>query len=145
MTEDDFDNLVDDASHAVFNRVPASILSAMDAQDRSDLLVRINDALAPVLRAVSPSDDDGDEALKMRPSTIGAFISELIEMHMEKCESAGGDPDERPAHIICETFGTEADIASVATSSTDDEARVYIVFEDGDAFRLAIERVDGVQ
>ncbi|MBA4751936.1 MAG: hypothetical protein H2055_06890 [Sphingopyxis sp.] len=145
MTEDDFDNLVDDASHAVFNRVPAFILGGMDAEDRSDLLIRINDALAPILRDLSPSDDDSDEASKMRPSTIGAFISELIETHMEKCESAGEGPDERPAHIICETFGTEANIASVATSSTDDEARVYIVFEDGDAFRLAIERVDGVQ
>lgn len=145
MTDDDFDNLVDDVSHAVFERVPDSIIGAMDAEARSDLLVRINDALAPILRDESLPDDDGDEPSKTRPSTMGAFISELIETHMEKCEGAGADPDERPAHIVSEIFGTEANIASIATSSTDEEARVYILLEDGDAFRLAIERVDRLQ
>lgn len=145
MTEDDFDDLVDNATHAVGNLIPISILCGIDVEDRSDLLIRINDALTPILRDLTPHDDDGDGPSGIRPSTIAAFISELIETHMEKCESAGGGPDQRPAHIVSENSDAKANIASIATSYADDEARVYIVLEDGDAFRLAIERVDGLQ
>src|SRR3546814_7373009 len=45
-----------------------------------------------------------------------------------------------PAHIVSETFGTQAQIASIATSSRIDAAHIHIVLEGGDAFRLKIER-----
>ena len=52
MTEDEFDDLVDNASHAVNNLIPDAILSKLTADQRSDLLFGINDALTPVLREI---------------------------------------------------------------------------------------------
>lgn len=50
LDDDAFDQLVDDASHAVNNLIPDAVLEKLSAEQRSDLLVSINDVLTPVLR-----------------------------------------------------------------------------------------------
>lgn len=57
MTEDEFDQLVDDATHAVNNLIPDRYLMAMGDNARSGLLVSINDALTAILRDIVESDD----------------------------------------------------------------------------------------
>lgn len=147
MTEDDIDTLVDDATHAVNNLIPNAILDALNGGGRSELLVRINDALTPILRDLAESAAPAGENEKCpatRVSTIAAFIAELIDMHVEKCESAGDAAEDRPAHIVSETFGSRAYIASTCCVANETEARVYLVLEDGNAFRLTIEGVEGL-
>lgn len=58
MTSDEFDNLIDDATHAVNNIIPDAIISRLSASAHSDLLVRINDALSPVLRDLVGETED---------------------------------------------------------------------------------------
>lgn len=50
MNDDEFDELVDDATRAVNNLIPDHILYRMSQTERSELLFRINDALTPILR-----------------------------------------------------------------------------------------------
>src|SRR3546814_14411824 len=90
----------------------------------SDLLILINDALAPILRDLGPPEGGDAGSARTRLSTMATFISELIETHVDKCEDVGCGPDERPAHIVSETFGTQAQIASIAPSSRFDDAQL---------------------
>ena len=146
MTEDDTDGLINEMAHAAYNLIPDATLDRLDADERSDLLVEIDDALAPILRKAAASNrqsQDCDEAPSLRPSTIGAFITELIEAHMEKCESAGPCPDDRPPHIVSGVSDARANITSIAMASDDGEARIYILLDDGEAFRLTIKPVEG--
>jgi hypothetical protein len=53
MNDDEFDRLVDDATHAVGNLIPGHYLDWFSAQGRVNLLTRINDALTPILRDVT--------------------------------------------------------------------------------------------
>jgi len=46
---DTVDALTDDATHAVNNLIPDAALAYLSDDERSDLLVRINDALWPIL------------------------------------------------------------------------------------------------
>jgi hypothetical protein len=113
--------------------------------DREGLLVRINDALTPVLRDFAePAEQHGHDPHPLRAGTIAAFVSELIEAHMQKCESAGENPDDQPAHIISEAFEAQANIASIAFAADDFSARLYLLLEDGAAFRLTVDRVEDV-
>lgn len=57
LDEDAFDQLVDDASHAVNNLIPDAVLDKLTADQRSDLLISINDALSPILRDVVGDDE----------------------------------------------------------------------------------------
>lgn len=50
LDDDAFDALVDDASHAVNNLIPDAVLERLTADQRSDLLISINDVLTPILR-----------------------------------------------------------------------------------------------
>jgi hypothetical protein len=52
MDSDTFDELVDDATHAVWNLIPDKYLDRMGENERSGLLVSINDALTAILRDV---------------------------------------------------------------------------------------------
>jgi hypothetical protein len=52
MDDDEFDALVDDATHAVNNCIPDQYLECLSADAHSDLLFRINDALSPILRDI---------------------------------------------------------------------------------------------
>ncbi|RKE68152.1 hypothetical protein [Pseudorhodoplanes sinuspersici] len=56
LTQDEFDNLVDDATHAVNNLIPDHLLDEMSDRRRSSLLIEINDALTAILREYFPSD-----------------------------------------------------------------------------------------
>jgi len=47
---DQFDALVDDATHAVNNLIPDRWLNILGDTGRSTLLIRINDELTPILR-----------------------------------------------------------------------------------------------
>jgi len=49
ITSDQFDALIDDATHAVNNLLPDPTLAALTASERSYLLAEINDALTSVL------------------------------------------------------------------------------------------------
>jgi len=49
MTSDAFDDLIDDATHAVNNLIPDHLLNVLSDDERSNLLVGINDALTQVL------------------------------------------------------------------------------------------------
>lgn len=57
MNEDAFDELIDDATHAVNNLIPMDVLAKLSADAHSDLLVRINDALTPILRDIIPVEE----------------------------------------------------------------------------------------
>lgn len=58
MNEDEFDQLIDDATHAVNNLIPDRYLMAMGDNAHSGLLVSINDALTAILRdIVEPVDE----------------------------------------------------------------------------------------
>ena len=50
MNDDHFDGLVNDATHAVTNLIPDTVLDGLRDRERSDLLFQINDALTPILR-----------------------------------------------------------------------------------------------
>lgn len=52
MEDDAFDELVDDATHAVNNLIPDKYLDSLTPDEYSQLLVDINDALTPILREV---------------------------------------------------------------------------------------------
>ena len=49
MTEDEFDEMVDDATHAVNNIIPDEMLAKLSVDQHTALLTRINDALTPIL------------------------------------------------------------------------------------------------
>lgn len=50
MNDDEFDELVDDATHAVNDLIPDRYLDGLSPGEHSSLLVQINDALTPILR-----------------------------------------------------------------------------------------------
>src|SRR3546814_9423388 len=75
----------------------SDLLAGMDAEGRSNLLILINDALAPILRDLGPPEGGDAGSARTRLSTMATFISELIETHVDKCEDVGCGPDERPA------------------------------------------------
>lgn len=144
MTDDEFDTLVDDATHAVNNLIPNRLLAVLSKDVHSDLLVRINDALTPILRELAESEAAPDGSNGMQPSIVAAFLAELIETHMGKCDEASDHPEDRPAHIISDTFDAKGNIASIAFASTDAEARLYLVLDSGTAFRITVESVEGL-
>lgn len=49
MDQDAFDVLIDDASQAVFQKLPADVVEGLTMDERGNLLVAINDALQPVI------------------------------------------------------------------------------------------------
>lgn len=58
MTEDAFDTLIDDATHAVNNLIPDQYLEAMGENERSGLLISINDVLTAILHdIIAPGDE----------------------------------------------------------------------------------------
>jgi hypothetical protein len=50
MNDEAFDDLLDNASHAVFEMIPDEAMAEFTATQRNNLLYRINDALTEVLR-----------------------------------------------------------------------------------------------
>ncbi|MBO9375523.1 hypothetical protein GG804_01970 [Sphingomonas histidinilytica] len=58
MSEDEFDQLVDEATHAVNNLIPDRFLDRLGGNARSGLLISINDALTAILRDVIEPDDE---------------------------------------------------------------------------------------
>ncbi len=60
MDNDAFDELVDDATHAVNNLIPDPILQRLTSGEHSALLVQINDALTLILREIVDTLDDVD-------------------------------------------------------------------------------------
>ena len=114
MHDDQFDALVDDATHAVNNLIPDRLLDGLGNTGRSNLLFQINDALTPILRdMVELADDDSDNPT--RASTIAGLLSELLETHAVKCDDGDPREDGHPSHVISEVHGTSANIDS-ATS-----------------------------
>ncbi|AMK23254.1 MULTISPECIES: hypothetical protein [Sphingomonadaceae] len=58
MSEDEFDQLVDEATHAVNNLIPDRFLDRLGGNARRGLLISINDALTAILRDVIEPDDE---------------------------------------------------------------------------------------
>ncbi|WP_263588842.1 hypothetical protein [Sphingopyxis sp. GC21] len=142
MTEDQFDGLVDNATHAVNDLIPGWVLEELSASQRSEMLIRINDALTPILREAI---DNAVPACKIqtRACTIAALIGELVETHIDKCEKSGGQEEDRPPHVISEIHGTSASIDSIASCEAENGAsQIYLVLDDGTAFRITVERVE---
>lgn len=52
MNDDKFNELIDDATHAVNNIIPDEYLDRLSPDEHSNLLVQINDALSPLLSEV---------------------------------------------------------------------------------------------
>lgn len=140
MNEDQFDALVDDATHAVNNLIPDRYLGGLGDAARSDLLIAINDALTPILRdtiaSVAPHNGN-----RTRASTIAAAIVELFETHAAKCDESAEVPEDRPAHIVSEVHDTSANIDSIASCDVEGVTQIYMVLDDGAAFRITVEAV----
>ena len=98
MNDDHFDGLVNDATHAVTNLIPDTVLDGLRDRERSDLLFQINDALTPILRDVIDRTDTDNPT---RASTVAALISELLETHAQKCDEGGDCEDFRVAGGSC--------------------------------------------
>lgn len=73
MHDDQFDALVDDATHAVNNLIPERLLNGQGSTGRSNLLFQINDALTPILRDVIDTAL-GDSGNPTRASTIAGLL-----------------------------------------------------------------------
>ncbi|SNS68653.1 hypothetical protein SAMN06295912_11279 [Sphingomonas laterariae] len=141
MTEDQFDALVDDATHAVNNLIPDRYLDRMGSNARSGLLVSINDALTAFLRdAIESAGPNIDNPT--RACTVAAAICELFETHIAKCDEAGECEADRPPHIISETHRTTANIDSIASCDVESGTQIYLVLDDGAGFRITVEAVE---
>ena len=140
MHDDQFDALVDDATHAVNNLIPDRLLDGLGDSGRSNLLFQINDVLTPILReVVDTAGDDSDNPT--RASTIAGLLSELLETHAAKCDDGGAREEDRPPHVISEVHGTSANIDSIASCDIETGTQIYLVLNDGAAFRIAVEAV----
>ena len=138
MNDDHFDGLVNDATHAVTNLIPDTVLDGLRDRERSDLLFQINDALTPILRDVIDRTDTDNPT---RASTVAALISELLETHAQKCDEGGDCEDDRPPHVISEIHGTSANIDSIASCDMETGTQIYLVLGDRSAFRITVEAV----
>ena len=140
MHDDQFDALVDDAAHAVNNLIPDRLLDGLGSTGRSNLLFRINDALTPLLRDVidTARDDIGNPT---RASIIAGLLSELLETHAVKCDDGGACEHDCPPHVISQVHGTSANIDSVASCDIETGTHIYLVLDDGAAFRITVEAV----
>lgn len=56
LTPEAFDDLIDEATHAVNNLIPNHALAVLSDGERSKLLVEINDALTAILNEYVPKD-----------------------------------------------------------------------------------------
>lgn len=138
MNDDHFDGLVNDATHAVTNLIPDTVLDGLRDSERSDLLFQINDALTPILRDVIDRTDTDNPT---RASTVAALISELLETHAQKCDEGGDCEDDRPPHVISEIHGTSANIDSIASCDIETGTQIYLVLDDRTAFRITVEAI----
>jgi len=137
MNDDQFDALVDDATHAVNNLIPNSVLDGLGKSERSDLLFQINDALTPILRHVIDSGSNNPT----QACTIAALISELLETHITKCDEGGNCENDRPPDVISEVHGTSGNIESIASCDIETGTQIYLVLDDRSAFRITVEAV----
>ena len=138
MNDDHFDRLVNDATHAVTNLIPDTVLDGLRDRERSDLLFQINDALTPILRDVIDRTDTDNPT---RASTVAALISELLETHAQKCDEGGDCEDDRPPHVISEIHGTSANIDSIASCDMETGTQIYLVLDDRTSFRITVEAI----
>ena len=98
------------------------------------------EALTPILReVVDTAGDDSDNPT--RASTIAGLLSELLETHAAKCDDGGAREEDRPPHVISEVHGTSANIDSIASCDIETGTQIYLVLDDGAAFRIAVEAV----
>jgi hypothetical protein len=140
MNEDLFDALVDDATHAVNNLIPDRLLNLLGGSGRSQLLVRINDALTPVLRDVADLAPD-DSRIPTRAVTVAAMITELIETHIAKGDGGAAHSWDRPADIVSEAHDTNADVVSIASHDIEGGTQIDLLLDDGAAFRIVVAAV----
>jgi len=140
MDDDKFDALVDDATHAVNNLIPDRLLDGLGSTGRSNLLFQINDALTPILRDVIDTAG-GDSDNPTRANTIAGLLSELLETHATECDDGGAREDDCPPHVISEIHGTSANIDSIASCDIETGTQIYLVLDDGAAFRITVEAV----
>ena len=138
MHEDQLDALVDSATHAVNNLIPDRMLDMLDAEERSSLLIRINDALSPILGGLADRDAEVAASAVISATTIAAFLCELVETHLSKGDDAFLNPEDRPKDIISTVHGTGADISCIGFCEILDEAHLDLTLDDGRMFRIAV-------
>lgn len=120
------------------NLIPDTVLDGLSDSERSDLLFQINDALTPILRDVIDRTDTNNPT---RASTIAALMAELLGTHAAKCDEGGDRADDRPPHVISQVHDTSANIDSIASCDTVTGTQIYLVLDDGSAFRITVEAV----
>ena len=138
MNDDHFDGLVNDATHAVTNLIPDTVLDGLRDSERSDLLFQINDALTPSRRDVIDRSDTDNPT---RACTIAAALVELLETHAQKCDEGGDCADDRPPHVISEIHDTSANIDSIASCDIETGTQIYLVLDDRTSFRITVEAI----
>ncbi|MCP5400478.1 MAG: hypothetical protein H6921_14750 [Sphingomonas sp.] len=72
---------------------------------------------------------------------IGAWLGELIDAHMLKCNEAFPHPDDCPPHIICEVHGTKAYIERMSIADLSIERPLVIELNDGTSFAIHVQEI----
>ena len=138
MTDDQFDTLLDDATHAVNNLIPDQWLNMLGGHGRSGLLVQLTDALTPILHDAFDHIAHATHN-PTRACTVASMICELLETHIAKCDESGDGSGDRPYHVISPDHGTRATIDSIARCDVETGTQVYLVLDDDAAFQITVE------
>ncbi|AMK23246.1 MULTISPECIES: hypothetical protein [Sphingomonadaceae] len=77
--------------------------------------------------------------MNTQTSTIAAMICELIETHMEKCESAFERSEDGPHHVVSDVHETRANIETLSSRDNEDGVEITLLLDDGSAFRVMVE------
>ncbi|MCG2841249.1 hypothetical protein L6Q21_09680 [Sandaracinobacter sp. RS1-74] len=71
-------------------------------------------------------------------ATIGAWLGELIDAHMLRCDEAFPHPDDCPPHIVSEAHGTRANIEKMHSVDLGTGHLIVIELDDGTAFDIRV-------
>lgn len=77
--------------------------------------------------------------MKTQQNTIASMICELIETHMNKCDSEfpGTSPDHVP-HVLSEVHGTKADIVKMSNADLGADTLIHMELSDGSEFDIHV-------
>lgn len=80
-----------------------------------------------------------DARPKTRAVTIMAMLSELIEIHMAKCDDVDGPGFDAVPHVLSEVHGTSANIDTIGTGTVGASHMIELQLDDGSAFTVTVE------
>lgn len=73
------------------------------------------------------------------PQTIAAWIGQLIQAHLVRCDEAYPHSDDCPAHIIADAPDTRAMVESVVGPIDAAATELTLRLEGGQMFRIVVE------